>query len=224
MSTPVRAVIFDVDGTLVDSNDAHARAWVDVLAEFGRAVELSRVRPLIGKGGDKVLPELVGIDAESQQGKKISERRGEILRERYLPGLRPTRGAHALLERLRSDGVRLYVATSANEEDLGRLLRVADANDLFEKTASSADAKNSKPDPDIVSAALRKSGAAPTEAIMVGDTPYDVEAALRAGIDIVAVRSGGWDDAGLKGALAIYDDPQDLLDRYDASPLRRGPG
>jgi HAD superfamily hydrolase (TIGR01509 family) len=218
-----QAVIFDVDGTLLDSNDAHARAWVDVLAEFGRTVDVSRVRPLIGKGGDKVLPELTGIDAESDEGKAISARRRTILLERYVPTLRPTRGARRLLESLRAHGCRLYVATSATRDELRQLLRAADTDGLFEEITSSDDAENSKPDPDIVSAALRRSKARPEQAIMIGDTPYDVEAALRAGIRIIGLRSGGWDDAGLKGAMAVYADPQDLLDNLDRSPLAPEP-
>jgi HAD superfamily hydrolase (TIGR01509 family) len=212
-------VIFDVDGTLVDSNDAHAHAWVEALAEFGRSVEFSRVRPLIGKGGDKLLPEVTGIDPESEEGKKISDRRGRILLDRYVPRLKPTRGARSLLEHLRADRRTLYVATSAKRDELEPLLEIAGAADLIEESTSSDDAENSKPDPDIVSAALRESGADRADAIMIGDTPYDVEAARRAGIDIIAFRSGGWDDRGLDGAIAVYDDPQDLLDQYDRSPF-----
>jgi HAD superfamily hydrolase (TIGR01509 family) len=216
-----RAVIFDVDGTLVDSNDAHAEAWVHALAESGRRVEFSRVRPLIGKGSDKLLPEAAGLSLESRQGREISERRSANFRERFLPRLRPTRGAHDLVAALHDAGLKLYVASSAKEDELQPLLRVAGAERFMEATTSSDDAERSKPDPDIVAAAIDKAARPKHEVIMIGDTPYDVEAALRAGIDIIAFRSGGWRDEDLRGARAVYEDPADLLAHYDDSPFKR---
>lgn len=216
-----RAVIFDVDGTLVDSNDAHAEAWVRALAEFGRPVAFSRVRPLIGKGGDKVLPELTGVSADSPEGKAISARRSDIFRAEFVSALKPTRGARELLEWLRDDRLKLYVATSAKDDELQPLLRVAGAEKMMEAKTSSDDAEKSKPDPDIVIAALAETGCPADAVVMIGDTPYDVEAARGAGIDIIALRSGGWKDDGLRGAIAIYDDPADLLDNYDMSPFKR---
>jgi HAD superfamily hydrolase (TIGR01509 family) len=216
-----RAVIFDVDGTLVDSNDAHAQAWVEALADHGRHVEFTRVRPLIGMGGDKLLPAVAGLEADSAEGEAITGRRKEIFLRRFLPRLQPTRGARDLLERLHDDGLKLYVATSAKEEELEPLLRVAGAERFMEATTSSDDANRSKPDPDIVAAALRRTGVAKHEAIMIGDTPYDVEAALRAGVNVIALRAGGWRDRDLKGALAVYDDPADLLNHYELSPFTR---
>jgi HAD superfamily hydrolase (TIGR01509 family) len=215
------AVIFDVDGTLVDSNDAHAQAWVEALAESGRRVEFARVRPLIGMGSDKLLPEVCGLAADSREGQAIATRRGEIFMHRFLPRLEPTRGARELVEWLHDDRLKLYVATSAKDEELQPLLQVAGANRYMEATASSDDADRSKPDPDIVVAALKQTGRPNNEVIMIGDTPYDVEAALRAGINIIALRSGGWRDRDLQHALAVYDDPADLLNHYDLSPFRR---
>jgi HAD superfamily hydrolase (TIGR01509 family) len=216
-----RAVIFDVDGTLVDSNDAHANAWVQAIVESGRRVEFSRVRPLFGMGGDKLLPELTGLSIESPEGKALAARRREIFKTEYLPQLQPTRGAHELLEWLRDDGKRLYVASSAEEDELTKLLKIAGADKLMESAASSDDAKRSKPDPDIVAVALKQTGCPVNDVIMIGDTPYDVEAALRAGIDIIGLRSGGWSDQELHGAMAVYADPADLLERYDLSPFKR---
>jgi HAD superfamily hydrolase (TIGR01509 family) len=216
-----RAVIFDVDGTLVDSNDAHASAWVDALTESGRHVSFERVRPLIGMGGDKLLPEVAAIPADSPEGQAIGERRREIFQRKFLPNLQPTRGAHALLEHLRDEAMTLVVASSAEAAEIDGLLRVANAVKLFESKASSDDAERSKPDPDIVQAAIDRSECPPGEVIMIGDTPYDVEAARRAGIGIIALRCGGWPDAALSAALAIYDDPADLLERYDLSPFKR---
>jgi HAD superfamily hydrolase (TIGR01509 family) len=216
-----RAVIFDVDGTLVDSNDAHAQAWVEALGESGRHVEFTRVRPLIGMGGDKLLPEVSGLPADSAEGAAISTRRGEIFLQRFVPRLRPTRGARELVEWLHDDGLKLYVATSAKDEELQPLLRVAGADSYMEATASSDDADRSKPDPDIVVAAIERTGRPKNEVIMIGDTPYDVEAARRAGINVIALRSGGWQDRDLRGALAVYDDPADLLNHYELSPFKR---
>jgi HAD superfamily hydrolase (TIGR01509 family) len=214
-----RAVIFDVDGTLVDSNDAHAQAWVDALADRGRRVEFARVRPLIGMGGDKLLAEAAGIDVESPEGKDIDARRRDIFTRRFLPHLAPTRGARELLEWLRDQRMRLVVATSAQQAELGNLLRVAGATKFFDATTSSDDAERSKPDPDIVQAAIARTGCADAEVIMIGDTPYDIEAAHRAHIDVIALRSGGWPDRDLARAAAIYDDPADLLEHYDLSPF-----
>jgi HAD superfamily hydrolase (TIGR01509 family) len=215
------AVIFDVDGTLVDSNDAHAHAWAMALAERGRRVEFSRVRPLIGMGGDKLLPEVAGVSADSPEGQAIDARRREIFRSEFLPHLEPMPGARDLLEWLRGDRLTLVVASSASKSELQDLLRVAGAEKLMESTTSSDDAERSKPDPDIVKAALDRTGRPAAEAIMIGDTPYDVEAALRAGVEIIALRCGGWSDRELTGAIAIYAHPADLLEHYDASPFRR---
>jgi HAD superfamily hydrolase (TIGR01509 family) len=217
-----RAVLLDVDGTLIDSNDAHAAAWVDVGREFGFDIDFSHVRRLIGKGGDKVLPELTGLEEDDERGAKMKERRGEIFRERYLATLRPFPHARELLERMREDGLTLSVATSASKEDMGALLEQAGIEDLIEERTSSSDAEESKPDPDIVEAALEAAGVTAEEAVMLGDTPYDVEAARRAGVRCVAVRCGGWGDADLADAVAVYDDPADLLRRYEQSPFGGG--
>ena len=216
-----RAVIFDVDGTLVDSNDAHAHAWVLAIAGSGRRVEFSRVRPLIGMGSDKLLPGVTGLSVDSPEGKSIVDKRRHIFRTDFLPHLHPTRGARRLLESLHNDHKKLVVASSAEEDELADLLKVACATELIQSTTSSADAERSKPDPDIVAAALERTGCPAADVIMVGDTPYDVAAAVRAGIDIIGLRSGGWSDRELKGAVAVYADPADLLEHYDVSPFGR---
>ncbi|HEU0299755.1 MAG TPA: HAD family hydrolase [Longimicrobium sp.] len=215
----IRVVLLDVDGTLIDSNDAHAQAWVEVGREFGFDIDFAHVRRLIGMGGDKVLPALTGLREDDPPGERILERRGEIFRTTRLPTLKPFPCARELLERLRADGYTLAVATSASSEDVDGLLEQAGIRDLIEEQASSGDADESKPDPDIVQAALREAGARPEEAVMLGDTPYDVEASGRAGVRCVALRCGGWDDGDLRGAVAVYDDPADLLARYAESPF-----
>ncbi len=217
----IRGIILDIDGTLVDSNDAHARAWVEALAEHGIKASFEEVRRLIGMGGDKLLPKVSGLSEETAEGQAISKRRGEIFKGRYLPHIKAFPRTRELLQRMRDDGLKLVVASSAKEDELKPLLKVAGAADLIEEKTSSDDADHSKPDPDIVHAALDGAGFTAAEAVMLGDTPYDIEAASRAGVRVIAFRSGGWDDAELAGAAAIYDGPADLLAHYDESPLRR---
>jgi HAD superfamily hydrolase (TIGR01509 family) len=214
-----RAVLLDIDGTLVDSNGAHATAWSDAFAAHGRHHPPEEIRPLIGKGGDKLLRELASLDDESGEGKRISDDRADIFRNRYLPTLRPTRGAAAFVEWLLESNLTVVVATSAKQAELKALLKICGGEALVKDATTSDDAERSKPDPDIVVAALKKSGSSPDRAIMIGDTPYDIEAASRAGLSTIAFRCGGWDDAKLQGAIATYDDPRELLDCLDRSPF-----
>ncbi|MBY0496551.1 MAG: HAD family hydrolase [Cyanobacteria bacterium] len=219
MQRKLKAVLFDVDGTLVDSNDAHARAWVKAFQEFSVKVNPTLVRRCIGMGGDKLMPEVSGIDENSALGEKISKRRGEIFKEEFLPRLKPFKGARGLVTALKERGYTAVAASSASKEDLKALLKIARAEDLMDDKTSSDDAEDSKPDPDIIEAALKLAKASPPDAIMIGDTPYDIEAARRAGLETIAFRSGGWTDRELADAIAIYDGPHDLLARLGESPL-----
>lgn len=220
----LKGVIFDVDGTLVDSNDAHAKSWVETFAEAGYDVPFHVVRPLIGMGGDKLLPQTIGVGNESDEGKKLTKRRSEIFREKYLPRLQPLKGSRDLVKRVRSDGLKAIVATSAKDEELRGLLKAAQVEDLMEEKATASDAKRSKPDPDIIHAAIEESGVGHSELVMIGDTPYDIEAATRAQLTAIAFRSGGWTDQALKGAAEIYDGPADLLAHYESSLIGRARG
>ena len=217
----LKGVIFDIDGTLVDSNDAHAESWVDTFAEAGYDVPFAVVRPLIGMGADKLLPKTIGVGSDSKTGKKLTERRSEIFRQKYLPQLRPLTGSRELVLRVRSDGLKAIVATSAKDEELKGLLKAAEVEDLMEEKATASDAKRSKPDPDIVHAAIEESSIPAAQLVMIGDTPYDIEAAATAHVRTIAFRSGGWADADLKGAAEIYDGPVDLVARYEASLIKR---
>jgi len=217
--THIHAVIFDVDGTLVDSNDAQARSWVDALKEFGYSVPYEKVRPLIGMGGDKVLPETIGVQKDSEKGKQISKRRSEIFKEKYLPNVKPFPDAQKLLDRMRERGLKLAIATSAQPDELRPLLQIVGAADLIEDKTSARDVKSSKPDPDVMQVALKRVGYPPNEVVMIGDTPYDIEAARKVGVGTIAFRCGGWSDSDLAGAIAMYNDPADLLAHYDSSPL-----
>ena len=217
----LQGVIFDIDGTLVDSNDAHAQSWVDTFAEAGYDAPFEAVRSLIGMGADKLLPKTIGIPHDSEEGKKLTKRRSEIFGKNYLPRLRPLDGSRALVLRVRADGLKAIVATSAKEEELQGLLQAAEVADLMQEKATASDAKRSKPDPDIVEAAIEESGIAPQNLVMIGDTPYDIEAAGKAKVRTIAFRSGGWTDEALKGAAEIYDGPADLLAHYDSSLIGR---
>ena len=207
-------VLLDVDGTLIDSNDAHAQAWVLAGERSGKAILFEDARPLIGMGGDKVLPKLTGIDAESERGKQILELRGEIFRSELLAKCKPFPRSRELLERMKQSGHQLVVATSASEQDMDAILERANVADLIDERTSSDDAENSKPDPDIVLAALKKAKADAESAVMIGDTPYDVAAARAAKVRIVGLRCGGWSDAQLRGAVRVYEDPEELLAVY----------
>ncbi len=217
----ISGVILDVDGTLIDSNDAHATAWVEAMSENGYKVPFDKVRPLIGMGGDKVLPETIGVQKVSEEGKRISQRRKELFKERFLPGLHAFPGAKELLEQMRKCGLKLTVASSADKDELQPMLDLVGAADLIEEETSSKDAKRSKPDPDVMEITLQKARLPADEMLMIGDTAYDIEAAKKVRVGTIAFRSGGWSDSDLKGAIAIYDGPADLLEHYDESPLAR---
>ncbi len=215
----LRGVLLDVDGTLINSNDQHAEAWADAFREFGYDIPAEVVRPLVGMGGDKLLPRLTGLDHESEGAQRLTARRSEIFATTYLPTIRAFPCAHELLARFKAGGLQLIIATSAKQDELNDLLRQAGLDELVEKKTSSSDADHSKPDPDIIEAALKKGHLAPGDALMLGDTPYDVEAAARAELRTVALRSGGWPDRALSAAIAIYDDVEHLLEEFDRSPF-----
>jgi HAD superfamily hydrolase (TIGR01509 family) len=218
---PVRGVLLDIDGTLVDSNDAHTRAWLEALKAHGHSVAYERMRRLIGMGADKVLPLAAGVDEKSSHGRAIAAAKAAAFSKR-LPTLEPTRGARALLEHLHERGLTLLVGTSAEPDEAAAILQVAGLDDLLPDVGSAAN--DSKPEPDIIDAALARAGLMPHQAIAIGDTPYDVEAGRRAHVPVIALRCGGyWTDQGLSGAVRIYDDPHTLLERFAGSPLGVSP-
>ena len=193
MMTPdLKGILLDIDGTLLDSNDAHAAAFTRAFAEHGLDIPFDHVRPLVGMGSDKLIPSLTGFADDTRDGKAIVERKKGIFEQRYLPDLKPTPGARALLERLLSDGLILVVATSAGGDEMKGLLEQAGVDDLIHGATSSGDVDKSKPDPDVIGAAIKKSKLKPSELVMLGDTPYDIEAAAKAGVATIALRCGGW--------------------------------
>jgi HAD superfamily hydrolase (TIGR01509 family) len=220
----IRAVLFDVDGTLIDSNDLHAAAWQQAFRHFGVELPFDRVRGQIGKGGDNLIPALLPPELVEQRQREIEDYRSELFKRDYLPRVVPFAGVRPLFERLYADDKRIVLASSAKRAELSFHLDVIGAHDLVAATTSKDEVEHSKPDPDIFAAALAKvAPLGPDEVVVVGDSPYDMEAAGKLGIACVGLRCGGFEEAVLReaGAAEIYDDPEDLLGRYDSSLLAR---
>jgi phosphoglycolate phosphatase-like HAD superfamily hydrolase len=177
------------------------------------------VRRLIGEGSDKLVPQLTGLSADSDRGKAVIARKKAIFKGRYLPGIRSFPRTNELLRTLKNRGIKLALASSAGKDEVADLLRAAGIEDCFDVRTDADDAGRSKPDPDVVCAALRKLGLPAAHCLMVGDTPYDAEAAARAGVRFIGLRCGGWSDADLQPAIAVYADPAELLARLDSLPL-----
>ena len=219
-----KAIFFDIDGTLVDTNDLHARAWDEAFRHFGVELPYAAIRGQIGKGGDNLIPALLPRDLVERKQEEIEEYRSELFKRDYLAQATPFPGVRALFERLRHEGVRVLLASSAHGEEVEHHIELLGVADLIDDTTSADDVEHSKPDPDIFGAALAKvAGLGPSEVLVVGDTPYDIEAAGKLGIRTIGVRCGGFPDAELlrAGAYALYDGPADLLERFDSSPLAR---
>jgi HAD superfamily hydrolase (TIGR01509 family) len=218
----VRAVIFDIDGTLIDSVDLHAAAWREALRHFGHDRPFEEVRAQIGKGGDLLMAALLPEEEVRRRGKEIEEHRLDLFKREYLPRVRPFPAVRELFERIEADGKRIALASSAKQEELGRYKQIAGIEDLLDTETSSDDVEKSKPHPDIFEAALaRLGGVEAADVIAVGDTPYDAQAAGKIGLRTIGLLCGGWPERELReaGCIAIYRDPADLLRQYDRSPL-----
>ncbi len=219
-----RAALFDVDGTLVDTNDLHAAAWREAFGHFGLDKPFPEIRWQVGKGGDNLIPALFPDLAEDRRG-EIEDFRADLFKRHYLPRAVPFPGVRRLFERLAGDGVRIVLASSSHAEEVDFYLGLIGCEDLVAAKTSKDDVESSKPCPDIFEAALAK--AAPfgkDEAAVVGDTPWDAKAAGRLGLRTIGFRSGGFPDEALAeaGACELYDGPGDLLARYDRSVFGRG--
>ncbi len=217
----ITTILFDVDGTLIDSVDLHARAWEEAFRHFRIPAAYEDIRLQIGKGGDQLLPSFVPPEVLAERREEIESFRSRLFQERYLPDVRPFPDVRALFERLRRDGKRLVLASSGKADEVERYQRIAGIDDLIDGFTSSDDAERSKPYGDIFAAALEKAGARPGEAFVIGDTPYDAEAARMAGCRSIGVLCGGFTEESLReaGVEAVYRDPTDLLHNYDRSPL-----
>ena len=212
----LKAALVDIDGTLVDSNDLHVSAWVIAFGEAGLAIDRATIRGQIGKGGDLLVPTLAPeLDEAAQQ--KATERHGEVFKERFLDRVQPFSGAHDLIAYLNDRGIKIVLASSASQGELDHYCKLLDIADLVDATTTIDDVETSKPAPEIFVTAMSKlPGIAPADALVIGDTPYDCEAAAKAGIPAIAVRSGGFDEAALReaGAKDLYDDVADLLAKW----------
>jgi HAD superfamily hydrolase (TIGR01549 family) len=220
----IKAVVFDVDGTLVDSVDLHARAWQEAFARFGKLFPFEKVRYQIGKGGDQLMPVFLSESELEEFGKELEKYRGELFKREYLPHVKAFPAVRELFERIRRDDKRIALASSAKGDELQVYKKIANIEDLVEEETSKDDAEKSKPHPDIFEAALEHLGDPVREQVfVVGDTPYDALAAGKAGLKTLGFLSGGFPEEDLRaaGCTRIYEGPADLLARYDESPLAR---
>jgi HAD superfamily hydrolase (TIGR01549 family) len=224
------AVLFDVDGTLIDSVDLHAKAWQEAFAHFGKRIGFEQVRSQIGKGGDQLLPVFFSQNELALRGEAIESYRSELYKRDYLKRIRAFPQVRELFEEILKRGIRIALASSAKGEELQIYKQVAGIDDLIDAETSADDAGRSKPHPDIFQAALHRLGKVDARrssvidarrAFVVGDTPWDVIAAKRSGLKTLGMLCGGFAEADLlaAGAHEIYRDPADLLRRLDSSAL-----
>lgn len=210
---PFRALLFDIDGTLVDSNDQHIAAWDAVFRDEGIVIARAAIHDQIGKGADMLIPALVP-DADAEQRDRLAKAHGALFKARYLEAVRPFPGAYDLLAAAHAAGQAVVLASSASGAELDHYLDLLDARALVAATTSADDVASTKPAPDIFATALdRVAPIGADAAVAIGDTPYDMEAAGRCGIRGIGLRSGGFTDAALRGGGAawLYDDVAALL-------------
>jgi HAD superfamily hydrolase (TIGR01549 family) len=219
----IEAVIFDVDGTLVDSVDLHAESWTAALEKFGKPVPFADVRRQIGKGADQLMPMFLSQSELAEFGRELDEYRSGLFKREYLPRVKGFPKVRELVQRLRLDGKKVVLASSAKADELDSYKRIARVDDIIETETSSDDAERSKPYPDIFQAALAElPRIAVQNIVVVGDTPYDAEAAAKARLrTTIGLLCGGWSEAELReaGCVKVYRDPADLLAHYKESPL-----
>jgi HAD superfamily hydrolase (TIGR01509 family) len=208
----IDGIIFDVDGTLVDSNDLHAQAWQESFRHFGKDVPFDQIRKHIGKGGDLLVPDLLNGKEMRTFGQELMDYRKEIFTGKYLEQVKPFPGIRETVEQL-AEGRRILLASSADPDDVKHYVKLIGLKDIIDGSTSKKDAEFSKPSPEIFEAALEKLGTDADRTITVGDTPYDVLASHRAGLTIVAVLSGGFDKDALRKAEFIFRDVAELQSR-----------
>jgi HAD superfamily hydrolase (TIGR01549 family) len=214
----LQALIFDVDGTIVDSVDLHAEAWRVAFEKFGKTFPFHEIRRQIGKGSDQLLPVFLSKQELNQFGEDLDEYRSGIFKRDYLPRVQAFPKVRDLFQRIKNDGRQIVLASSAKADELDVYKKIARIDDLIESETSSDDADRSKPYPDIFQAALaRLKDVAPENALVIGDTPYDAEAASKANLNTIGLLCGGWTQEELRraGCVAIYRDAEDLLSNYD---------
>jgi HAD superfamily hydrolase (TIGR01509 family) len=212
------AFIFDIDGTLVDSNELHVDSWDRAFRRFGKQFPREKLRAQIGKGSDQYLPEFLTPDEIKRFGKDLDNYRSDVFRKEYLPKVRPFPKVREVFQRIRDDDKPIVLASSGKKADTKYYIDLLKIGNLINGYVSADDADNSKPAPDIFAASLKKlGGISPADAVTVGDTRFDIEAAREAGLKTIAFLCGGTPEAVLReaGAIAIYSDPADFLAHYD---------
>jgi HAD superfamily hydrolase (TIGR01509 family) len=217
-----KAVFFDIDGTLVDSNALHVEAWRRAFADAGHDIGAEAIAGQIGKGADNLVPALIPGTSE-EDAEKLGDAHGTIFKGEYLEQVRAFPQARDLVQRVHDSGRMVVLASSASAEELEHYQKLLGIENLVDVTTTSDDVETTKPAPDIFAVARDKADVPADAVIVVGDAPYDMEAAAKCGMTRVAVRSGGFDDATLSeaGAQTIYDDAAAILADFDASPLAR---
>ena len=212
--------ILDIDGTLVDTNYQHALAWYRAFRKYGLVLPIWRIHRHIGMGGDQLLPALSDEDFEREHGDHVREDEKGLYME-MIGEVEPMRDARRLIEEIKRRGHTSVLASSAKDEEVEHYLDLLDARSLADGWTSSADAQSTKPEPDLVHAALQKAGADAADAVMIGDTPYDVEAARRAGVPTIAVLTGGFSEAELceAGAVEVFESVAELRERLGETAL-----
>jgi len=213
------AAILDIDGTLVDSNYQHTVAWYGALREHGHTISMYRIHRHIGMGGDQIVTALLGEDVEERDGDAIRESEKERYMSRYIDSVQTLEGARDLIVRLKDGGRKVVLASSAKPEEVDHYLDLLDARDLADAWTTSGDVQRTKPEPDLIHAALDKLDGA--NAVMVGDSTWDCRAARNAGVETIAVLTGGFSAQELfdAGALSVFASMPELLDRLDATVL-----
>ena len=219
----LQAVIFDLDGTLLDSVELHAIAWHEAFVEFGHEVSFEQARGQIGKGGDKLIPFFLSEAEQADHGKALESWRESRFKERYLPLVRPFSAVPDLLERVRDAGLKVAVASSAKKDQLDRYLEIAGIRNMVDEATASGDVEQSKPAPDVFEAVLKKLKIKGVDAAAVGDTPYDAKAAHKAGVVPIGVLCGGFIESDLSkaGCIEVYPGPASIYFQFEASLIGR---
>lgn len=214
----IKAILFDIDGTLIDSNDAHAKSFVKAFDKYRKTVSFIELKWLIGMGADLILEKYLSKNEIKKFGKDLLEYRKQIFLEKYLPEVKTILGVKELFEKLNSDNFLIALASSASDEELEKYKKKLKVSKYLSEETTSDDAGEAKPAPDIFQAAIGKlKNVKISEALIIGDTPYDAEAAVKAKIKIIGVKTGGWSEDKLKaeGCVEVYENIAEIYKNYE---------